>query len=1285
MNKRFSLLLTVTLAFMMAFPVLNVAGSEEEVSNEEPSRYGFTPTLYRVADPTSEAICVATGDFDNANNDDLVIGFLNEVQIMKNNGGSGSSFNFNLHQTVSTTGFYITRVEFADYDNDDDLDIIALGQEEYYMANEGGTGDPVIMEVKVFYIENELGTFSIEDTQTFYDAFLYQSLWYYSDSKYDMAIGDLDGDNDMDTVLFYNQDTDGVANTGGERVMMKMISYSPSGLSNSTILSVNPGGAYAEFNPLVGLGDFDDDDNLDIVYSYGGPSVAGGFIEARLFIMWHTGVGSNWGLPVDLDPNDNLVQGGIFGSIPFALAIGEFGGNSLPDIALTNNRNGGTSPPFGDAGVYLIRAKDSRSFADPSSAYSQVGDFMIREMAVGDFDKAGREDIVCFTKQDQTADPSPYDGIDGYGLSLLGSRQTVPYQFFALKVFESPSSELPYQVIKSIGVGDFDNDPNEHQDVVYVGDYVTVGLTKFPPNNVPTKIRETVNPSPVLNKNNMATINLTIEDLDGNWDLRKIEVDFTPIGMPLVVVDLPTKDPNNNTIGWYEFDVTVPETVRQGDYDIKFYMYDNCPDPPGKSNPKSNDTFLFRVKQYNRHPEIALSEENRTFIVKEDTPTYFEGVYDWFVDLDIEDGYAPDMLNISMRSFKSDTYVTSSVLETDQKIMEVYLKNGSAANPQDWSLLVVPAPNFHSKEGEFYQITLRAYDGELRTNPNLKISVFIEAQNDEPIIPPQKRYESDDIWEFSLQQGDRSTSFLMTAVDNADGQTPYLEYFFEYEDPADEEWLYISRQGTVSWFPQNEHVGPHKVTLWVSDSKSNVSQELWFNVSNVNDRPRFEMISNGTTTITEIPRYIQQRYEFIVMEHEEFNLTIKASDLDSLIGIQDMVNFKCNLTQLNNTYLTVDEDDPFTAYFHFWAEKKYGYFATFEPSNPPIETEIIISDQDDSDMIMVLPIRIIIENVNDPPAFVSIDKPEEGFYSPILYNVEFSAGRTFDPDTDYNDTLTYQWDFDATDGPFKADFTGLNGRWDFQIAGNYMITLRIVDSAGNYIEAYTNITVDGVKNDDDYDNDGMPNKWEDENGFNKYDPEDATNDDDGDGWTNIVEFLNMTDPNKRDTDGDGSIDSEDYSPLDSTVYEKPKETERWIDDTNNIILLVIIAVVVIIALLGITGFFLYRSMQKSKEEEERRKKAEEMQRSMYEGQDLYEDLPSMEQPAAGVAAAPEKPQLPPQEEGDLDDIFGGAGTLPTSEGAQQGLPPGPEGETPQGQTPAQQGSEVGDVTDLLDQ
>jgi len=51
----------------------------------------------------------------------------------------------------------------------------------------------------------------------------------------------------------------------------------------------------------------------------------------------------------------------------------------------------------------------------------------------------------------------------------------------------------------------------------------------------------------------------------------------------------------------------------------------------------------------------------------------------------------------------------------------------------------------------------------------------------------------------------------------------------------------------------------------------------------------------------------------------------------------------------------------------------------------------------------------------------------------------------------------------------------------------------------------------------DSDHDAMPDAWEKKHGFNPKDPKDGPEDRDGDGYTNVEEFLNRTDPGKPDT------------------------------------------------------------------------------------------------------------------------------------------------------------------------
>jgi predicted transcriptional regulator len=63
----------------------------------------------------------------------------------------------------------------------------------------------------------------------------------------------------------------------------------------------------------------------------------------------------------------------------------------------------------------------------------------------------------------------------------------------------------------------------------------------------------------------------------------------------------------------------------------------------------------------------------------------------------------------------------------------------------------------------------------------------------------------------------------------------------------------------------------------------------------------------------------------------------------------------------------------------------------------------------------------------------------------------------------------------------------------------------------------------------DTDGDGMPDEWEQENGFNSTDPSDAQEDRDGDALINVEEFIRGTDPALNDTDKDGMHDGWEVS------------------------------------------------------------------------------------------------------------------------------------------------------------
>jgi hypothetical protein len=101
----------------------------------------------------------------------------------------------------------------------------------------------------------------------------------------------------------------------------------------------------------------------------------------------------------------------------------------------------------------------------------------------------------------------------------------------------------------------------------------------------------------------------------------------------------------------------------------------------------------------------------------------------------------------------------------------------------------------------------------------------------------------------------------------------------------------------------------------------------------------------------------------------------------------------------------------------------------------------------------------------------------------------------------------------------------------------------------------------------DSDGDGIPDEWELNNGLDPNDPTDAERDLDGDGLSNLDEYLQNTNPNKPDTDDDGYKDGREVEagtdPLDPSDY--PKSNIWWI----------LLLILIILVILGLVGYLVY--------------------------------------------------------------------------------------------------------------
>jgi hypothetical protein len=143
----------------------------------------------------------------------------------------------------------------------------------------------------------------------------------------------------------------------------------------------------------------------------------------------------------------------------------------------------------------------------------------------------------------------------------------------------------------------------------------------------------------------------------------------------------------------------------------------------------------------------------------------------------------------------------------------------------------------------------------------------------------------------------------------------------------------------------------------------------------------------------------------------------------------------------------------------------------------------------------------------------------------------------------------YYWTFTYEGLPITLD--GVNPTYGFNETGNYLVTLTATDAIGNSGTDTMWINVSAIA---DSDNDGLPDSWEEEY-FGNLD-QDADDDPDNDGFDNLDEYNNGTDPTVSDKE------------------EPPSEFPWW---------LILVAVIIILFLILL---LLLLKRRKSDEEQE---------------------------------------------------------------------------------------------------
>jgi hypothetical protein len=415
-----------------------------------------------------------------------------------------------------------------------------------------------------------------------------------------------------------------------------------------------------------------------------------------------------------------------------------------------------------------------------------------------------------------------------------------------------------------------------------------------------------------------------------------------------------------------------------------------------------------------------------------------------------------------------------------------------------------------------------------------KVNVSISSIQDNPMLQPIGKIHGyqDELIYFQIQATDADIltddDSLTFTTNRSDGVGPDdLDTFKVIPDTIDE------TRANISFTPANMHVGSFIVKVTVEDEEGlEDTRDVEFEIVNVNDPPTITKIKKGdfikdTTDLKKI--------EMFADEDEWFNISVEIEDIDVAIGVKNEILFKIqNQTFINNVVLDHKGSTSLTA--------NIGVL----PLNADVGVKYInFSVHDGKGGTDSISIKVNVENVNDPPTIPTIIRPKTTTFS-LIDEIVFE-GVCDDDDLkikSIEEKLLYTWYI--KDKSFRK----------LAEPGNYTIKLEVIDNEGElqFIELVILLV-------EDFDNDNIPDEWEVANGLDHRDREDAFEDSDKDGFSNIDEYEAKTDPRDQN--------------------DKPADLGSKSEENVWIIPIILIVIVVIVLLVL---FLVFKNKQKAKEE-----------------------------------------------------------------------------------------------------